>query len=53
MKRVVYKRKEGIYALPCTGSNSTGFSDEHVSNSEGVRLNIDMDLNLYKEDFYM
>jgi hypothetical protein len=44
MKRVVYKRREGIYALPCTGSNSTAFSGVHVSNSDSVRLNIDIDL---------
>ena len=38
------KRKNGIYLLPCTGSNSTDFSGTHVSNSDVVRLNIDIDL---------
>lgn len=38
------EKKKGIYVLPCTGSNSTGFSAEQVSNSDVVRLNIDIDL---------
>jgi hypothetical protein len=44
MKRVMSKRKKGIYFLPCTGSNSTAFSCVHVSNSDVVRLNIDIAL---------
>ena len=31
-------------SLPCTGSNSTDFSCVHVSNSDVVRLRIEMDL---------
>lgn len=44
MKRVIPKKKTGIDALPWTGSNSTDFSCVHVSNSEVVRLNIEIDL---------
>ncbi len=44
MKKVMSKKKKGIYLLPCTGSNSTDFSGVHVSNSDDVRLNMDIDL---------
>jgi hypothetical protein len=44
MKKVMSKKKKGIYLLPCTGSNSTDFSCVHVSNSDVFRLNMDIDL---------